>query len=76
MLLISERKGEAGLKTCPTAQFVTSPDIILNDNEIDAVVIATPVHTHYNFALKALNNDKHVLLRNRWFPDSRSNNAY
>lgn len=57
------KEREAGLKKlCPTAQFVTSPDIILNDNEIDAVVIATPVHTHYNFALKALNNDKHVLL--------------
>ncbi|HMQ67470.1 MAG TPA: Gfo/Idh/MocA family oxidoreductase [Ignavibacteria bacterium] len=54
---------EAGLKKlCPTAQFITSADIILNDKEIDAVVIATPVHTHYNFALRALNNDKHVLL--------------
>jgi len=56
-----EREG-ALKKLCPTAQFVTSPDIIINDTEIDAVIVATPVYTHYELALKALNNDKHVLL--------------
>ncbi len=57
----AERK--SALKSlCQTAAFTTSADDILFDKEIDAVVIATPVFTHYELALKALNNDKHVLL--------------
>lgn len=35
---------------------------ILDDDKIDAVVIATPVSTHYKIALDALNNNKHVLI--------------
>lgn len=35
---------------------------ILDDDEIDAVVIATPVRTHYELAKKALLKDKHVLV--------------
>ncbi|MBL0079449.1 MAG: Gfo/Idh/MocA family oxidoreductase [Bacteroidetes bacterium] len=35
---------------------------IFNNNEIDAVVIATPVFTHFELAKKALENGKHVLL--------------
>lgn len=34
---------------------------ILKDN-IDAIIIATPVNTHYNLAKEALLNDKHVLI--------------
>lgn len=36
-------------------------DVFLNP-EIDAIVIATPVFTHFELAQKALENDKHVLL--------------
>ena len=35
---------------------------IFNNNEIDAVVIATPVFTPFELAKKALENGKHVLL--------------
>jgi predicted dehydrogenase len=35
---------------------------ILNDNDIDAVIIATPVSTHYDLAMKVLNSNKHVLI--------------
>jgi predicted dehydrogenase len=35
---------------------------LLNDSRIDAVVIATPVHTHYELALAALAAGKHVLI--------------
>ncbi|MEZ4822948.1 MAG: Gfo/Idh/MocA family oxidoreductase [Ignavibacteria bacterium] len=39
--------------------------------------MATPnAHTHYNFALKARINDKHVLFEKPMVSDSRSNNAY
>ncbi|MDX2171918.1 MAG: Gfo/Idh/MocA family oxidoreductase [Bacteroidota bacterium] len=40
----------------------TNPDDIILSNEIEAVVIATPVFTHYDLAKRALNNGKHVLL--------------
>ena len=39
-------------------------DAVLKNNDIDAVVIATPVHTHYHLAKKALENGKHVLFLN------------
>jgi predicted dehydrogenase len=35
---------------------------VFNDPTIDAVVIATPVATHYEFTLDALNSGKHVLV--------------
>ena len=35
---------------------------ILIDDEVDAVVIATPVDTHYNLSNKALKHNKHVLV--------------
>jgi len=40
----------------------TTPDHreVLSDPTIDAVLIATPVHTHFPLALEALGNDKHV----------------
>ena len=45
----------------PTVQS-TNADDILNNPEIDAVVIATPVFAHYTLAKKALENGKHVLV--------------
>jgi predicted dehydrogenase len=35
---------------------------LLTDNRIDAVVVATPVHTHYELALAALQAGKHVFV--------------
>ena len=46
----------AGLKTCSD-----SSDLI-NDPQIDAVVIATPVSTHFELAMSALKAGKHVLV--------------
>jgi len=45
-----------GLKTCSD-----SSDLI-NDPQIDAVVIATPVSTHFELAMSALKAGKHVLV--------------
>ena len=45
-----------GIKTCGNAM-----DLI-NDSQIDAVVIATPVSSHYDLALAALQAGKHVLV--------------
>jgi predicted dehydrogenase len=40
----------------------TSVDALLQDRSLDAVVIATPVSTHYQLALAALKADKHVFV--------------
>jgi predicted dehydrogenase len=45
-----------GLKTC------TDSSELINDPEIDAVVIATPVSSHFDLAMAALKAGKHVLV--------------
>src|SRR5215203_3867126 len=45
-----------GLKTCSIATE------LINDPQIDAVVIATPVSSHFDLALAALKAGKHVLV--------------
>jgi predicted dehydrogenase len=46
----------------PSISAVLDADEIINDPEIDAVIIATPVFTHFTLAQKALLKGKHVLL--------------
>jgi predicted dehydrogenase len=46
----------------PSVKGVLDANDIINDPEIDAIVIATPVFTHFSLAQKALLNGKHVLL--------------
>jgi predicted dehydrogenase len=46
----------------PSVTTCTDPNAILNDSSIDAVVIATPVATHFDLARRALENGKHVLI--------------
>jgi predicted dehydrogenase len=50
------QKQYPGLKTCTRAHE------LINDPEIDAVVIATPVSSHFELALAALQAGKHVLV--------------
>lgn len=50
------QKQYPGLKTCTQAQ-----DLI-NDTDVDAVVIATPVSSHFELTLAALQAGKHVLV--------------
>ena len=40
----------------------TDYDDILNDSEIDIVSICSPDHTHFNYAIKAIRANKHVLI--------------
>ena len=46
----------------PTLNVSEHYDDILNDKDINAVVISTPVFTHYDLTIKALNAGKHVLV--------------
>ena len=47
-------------KLYPNISTTNDFNIILNDKSIDAVVIATPVHTHFYLAKQALQDGKHV----------------
>lgn len=49
-------------KIFPSIQAVKDGEEILNNKEIDAVVIATPVFTHFSLAKRALLMGKHVLI--------------
>ncbi len=46
----------------PAIQITTDCNDIFNDPEIDAVVIATPVSSHFKLALAALKAGKHVMV--------------
>lgn len=46
----------------PAVESIEDPSAILEDPSIDAVVIATPVATHFEFAIRALQNNKHILV--------------
>jgi predicted dehydrogenase len=46
----------------PAIETLTNSDDLINSNNVDAVVIATPVDTHFNLAIKALQAGKHVLV--------------
>jgi predicted dehydrogenase len=49
-------------RSYPTVIGVTDASDLLNDPEIDAIVIATKVFSHFELAKKALLNGKHVLI--------------
>ncbi len=46
----------------PAAAAHTDPQVLMRDASIDAVAIATPVSSHFELALEALQADKHVLV--------------
>ena len=46
----------------PDARVTTRFDRVLADPAVDAVIIATPVHTHYDLAAEALRAGKHVFV--------------
>ena len=59
---LSYKRLENLLQSYPYIKAVLDADEIINDPEIDAIVIATPVFTHFPLARKALLKGKHVLL--------------
>ena len=49
-------------KAQPNIDRVSDDDEIMNSGDIDAVVIATPVSTHFDLAKRALENGKHIFV--------------
>ena len=56
-----ERQAEAA-QSYPAAQVTSSFDDVLADESVEAVVVATPVPTHYELARRALEAGKHVFV--------------
>jgi predicted dehydrogenase len=54
----------------PGARITTRIDRVLTDPSVEAVVIATPVHTHYALAAQALEAGKHVFVEKPLAPSS------
>ncbi|SFN71858.1 Predicted dehydrogenase [Bradyrhizobium sp. Rc3b] len=54
----------------PAVATTTHYDDLLKDASIDAIAIATPVHTHYELAIAALRAGKHVLVEKPLAPSS------
>jgi predicted dehydrogenase len=55
-----DRLGRLGRRT--EARCTTDLDEVLDDPTVDAIVIATPISTHYTLAGRALEAGKHVLI--------------
>ena len=58
----SEERRRHVAELYPWVRVETQAETILLDPDLNAVVIATPVHTHYPFARMALEAGKHVLV--------------
>src|SRR6478672_525209 len=56
-----ERRAEAA-QSYPSAQVTASFDDILADESVEAVVVATPVPTHFELARRVLEAGKHVFV--------------
>ena len=59
---INENKKEEINSVSETIKFSSDINSILRDEEINAVIIATPAETHYDLAKKSLINKKNVLV--------------
>jgi predicted dehydrogenase len=46
----------------PGLATTTNADEVINDPKVDAIAVATPVSTHFDFAMRALAAGKHVLV--------------
>ncbi len=57
-----ESKLSRAKKQYPHIYCVSSIDSILNDDSVNAVLIATPIKTHYSLAKACLLRDKHVFV--------------
>jgi len=55
-------KIEAARKNYSQVKYLSDYEDIINDNEVQAVIISTPVPTHFNLAKKALAAKKHVFI--------------
>ena len=58
----SEERRRFALKAVPGIQAIPDAAPVLADPAVDAVIVATPAHTHFELALAALRAGKHVFV--------------
>ena len=59
---VVSRQGDKIRKKYPDVAVLTDFDELLQDESIEVVVVNTPTHTHFDFARKALEAGKHVVV--------------
>jgi len=59
---IVERTKNEAAAIYPNTKIYKSVDAVLADDSIELVVVNTPTHTHFEFAKKALENGKHIVV--------------
>ena len=57
-----EHRLEAAARRYPAVATSTDPSVVMDNSEVHAVAIATPVESHYDLAMAALRAGKHVLV--------------
>jgi len=63
---ISEERQDYVRRLYPTVRVTGDVNEIWRDRKSDAVVIATPVKTHFHLAMQALEAGKHILVEKPW----------
>ena len=59
---LSEARRDFVTSLYPGIAVDSTPEVVFENPNIDAVVIATPVATHYDLAIRAVKSGKHVLV--------------
>ena len=59
---ILQRQGESAKEKYPSVKIVRSMDEILEDENLELIVITTPNDSHFDYASRALEAGKHVVL--------------
>lgn len=58
----SQSRLAAAKGMCPGAKLTSDAAELINDAKVDAVAVVTPVESHFDLAMRALQVDKHVLI--------------
>ena len=56
-----EQKQNLAKKTYPDTKIISSYDLILNDDKVDAVIVSTPLNTHFDIVKDVLAAGKNIL---------------
>jgi len=59
---ISKERQQYVKSMYPSVRVTDDFDSVCQDQDVDAIIISTPVATHYDLAMKALSNGKHILV--------------
>ena len=59
---VVQRHGDEAIIDYPDIQLYRSLDGMLENDDIELVIVATPAHLHFQHAMKALEANKHVLI--------------